>query len=413
MTGPTPRHRVLFLESGAGMGGSSNFLYYLLTYLDKEKFEPFVAFYLPNHGAGTEAIRRLSVPVLFLDKNPEPTRFFPFTLLSGNSRSRLSHKIKVILRVALRMLLVEIPQAWRLLWHLRREHISLVVLNNDVHYHVPGVMATKLAKLPCICRKAGGIGEGRRLKSLLVPAVDLFICVSRATQADQLETAPPPKRVEIVYEGVDIKSFDPSPPSPKVRSELHLPAGKKVIGYVSRFDEGKGHAEFLDAAALVVSQYTNVVFLIVGDEVPPTGAFLKKLQAQAHELKLDDHVIFTGWRDDMPETLSVLDIFVHCPTTWIEGLGIAHLEAMAMGKPTVVSDNGGLPDVVLDGVTGFLVPPGNIQELSAAILRLLRDDELARRLGANARQRAVKEFDIEKNTQKLGKLFEEYVVADR
>ncbi|MGB7281544.1 MAG: glycosyltransferase family 4 protein [Candidatus Acidiferrum sp.] len=395
------------------MGGSSNFLYYLLTYLDKEKFEPFVAFYLPNHGAGTEAIRRLSVPVLFLDKNPEPTRFFPFTLLSGNSRSRLSHKIKVILRVALRMLLVEIPQAWRLLWHLRREHISLVVLNNDVHYHVPGVMATKLAKLPCICRKAGGIGEGRRLKSLLVPAVDLFICVSRATQADQLETAPPPKRVEIVYEGVDIKSFDPSPPSPKVRSELHLPAGKKVIGYVSRFDEGKGHAEFLDAAALVVSQYTNVVFLIVGDEVPPTGAFLKKLQAQAHELKLDDHVIFTGWRDDMPETLSVLDIFVHCPTTWIEGLGIAHLEAMAMGKPTVVSDNGGLPDVVLDGVTGFLVPPGNIQELSAAILRLLRDDELARRLGANARQRAVKEFDIEKNTQKLGKLFEEYVVADR
>ena len=66
--------------------------------------------------------------------------------------------------------------------------------------------------------------------------------------------------------------------------------------------------------------------------------------------------ILAGWRADIPEIPSVADLFVHCPTTWIEGLGIAHLEAMAMGTPTVVSENGGLTDSALDGVTGFVIP---------------------------------------------------------
>ena len=80
----------------------------------------------------------------------------------------------------------------------------------------------------------------------------------------------------------------------------------------------------------------------------------------------------------MPSVLAAFDIFVHCPTTFIEGLCIANVEAMASGKPTIVSENGGLPDAVVEGVTGFIVPPGDIDALAQAILRLLRDPELAR-----------------------------------
>jgi glycosyltransferase involved in cell wall biosynthesis len=74
---------------------------------------------------------------------------------------------------------------------------------------------------------------------------------------------------------------------------------------------------------------------------------------------------------------------------------------MAMAKPTVVSQNGGLPDAAVDGWTGFIVPPGDTDKLSSAILRLLRDQELASRLGRNARQRVEELFDVEKNTRKL------------
>jgi len=285
------------------------------------------------------------------------------------------------------------------------------VLNNDVHGHLVGALAARISRIPCICRKAGGIGEGRRLKRFLTPMVDLFISISAATETDQRENNPSTKRLVTIYDGVDLRRFDPSVDPSPVHAELGVPRGRKVVGLVSRLVPGKGHKELLEAAAVVVKRYPNVVFLIVGGTPYATSEQLREeLQAVVQSLQLRDYVIFTGWREDVPRILSAVDIFVHCPTTCIEGLGIANLEAMAMGKPTVVSNNGGLPDAVVDGVTGFVVPPGDIEKLSAAILRLLEDDELARRLGRNARQRIENEFDIEKNTRKLEVFFEEYAL---
>jgi glycosyltransferase involved in cell wall biosynthesis len=100
-----------------------------------------------------------------------------------------------------------------------------------------------------------------------------------------------------------------------------------------------------------------------------------------------NYFILTSLRTDIPEILSLANVFVDCPTTWLEGLGIAHLEAMAMGKPAVVSENGGLTDAALNGATGFVVPPGDVDRLSSAILRLLNEHELAQRMGTNARKR--------------------------
>jgi len=171
----------------------------------------------------------------------------------------------------------------------------------------------------------------------------------------------------------------------------------------------KGHSELVEAAASVVKHYEEVVFLIVGDNANSmSGPFVKSLKNRIQDLGLVHHFFFSGWRTDIPEILSLADLFVHCPTTWIEGLGIAHLEAMAMGKPTVVSDNGGLPDAAVDGVTGFVVPPGDVDGLSSAILKLLNDDELSLRLSRNARQRVEELFDMKKNTRKMEALLQEY-----
>ncbi len=411
MDEPQKKIRILVIDSGGGYGGPGAFLCYLLKYLDRTKFQPFAAFYFYHVAPETAALQSTGIPLFFLSRSHDLANWLQVKFLTGRSKWKWLHLSKELLRLALCLLLIEIPQLRRLLKLLKQERIDLIVLNNDVHYHRVGALAARISRIPCICRKAGGIGEGKRDKKILTRWIDLFVAVSGATARDQLENNSSTKRVVSIYEGIDLEKFTPSSSRARTRSELGIPLNKKVVGYISRLVAGKGHNEFIAAAALIKQKYEDVIFLIVGeDKADRESTLMADLRSKVRSLNLDDSVIFTGWRTDIPEILSVLDVFVHCPTTWIEGLGIAHLEAMAMGKPTVVSDNGGLSDAAVDGVTGFIVPPGNIAELSAAVLRLLTDRELALRLGSNATRRVEEVFNAATNTRKLEDLFQEYAL---
>jgi glycosyltransferase involved in cell wall biosynthesis len=149
------------------------------------------------------------------------------------------------------------------------------------------------------------------------------------------------------------------------------------------------------------------MLLIVGEENPPNGPNTFYLHRSVSRLGLANHVVFAGGRGDVPDLLAITDVFVHCPTTWIEGLGICQLEAMASGKPSVISKNGGLPETAIDGVTALVVPPGDIAAMSAAILRFLRNPELARQFGQAARARAEELFDIAANNTVYEDLLQE------
>jgi len=275
-----------------------------------------------------------------------------------------------------------------------------VVLNQDVHFHVPGVLAAKLAGRPCMCRKAGGIGEARTLKRFLNPWVDLFVSISKATETDQRNT-PGTKKVVNIYEGLDLERFRSLPSKEAMRESLGIPEDKKVVAAITRVETGKGLPEFIRMAAAVVRRYPDVVFLLVGDEGPDGGTLTRELRALVNSLDLQEHLIFTGWRDDIPAVLKCIDVFVHGPTTWIEGLGIGHLEAMASGKPSVVSRNGGLPDAAVDGVTGFVVPPGDIHAMAYAVATLLENEPLCREFGKNAKRRVERHFDAAQNSRQL------------
>jgi glycosyltransferase involved in cell wall biosynthesis len=411
MDEPERKIRVLVIDSGGGYGGPGAFLCYLLKYLDRAKFQPFAAFYFYHVAPETAALQTTGIPLFFLSRSHDLANWLQVKFLPSRPKWNWLHLSKELLRFALGSLLIEIPQLRRLLKLLKEERIDLIVLNNDVHYHRVGALAARISRIPCICRKAGGIGEGKRDKKILTRWIDLFVAVSGATARDQLENNPATKRMVSIYEGIDLEKFPPSSFHAETRSELGIPPNKKVVGYISRLVAGKGHNEFIDAAALIKERYADVVFLIVGeDKADKESTLMADLRSKVRSLDLGGSVIFTGWRTDIPDILSVLDVFVHCPTTWIEGLGIAHLEAMATGKPTVVSDNGGLSDAAVNGVTGFIVPPGNVAELSAAVLQLLMDSELALRLGSNARSRVEELFNAAKNTSKLEELFEEYAL---
>jgi glycosyltransferase involved in cell wall biosynthesis len=390
--------RILLLESGAGPGGSINFIRDFVLHVDYSRAHVIAGLYFPNPSKTLEELRTLGFPVVFFQR-ARPEASADGSSLFGTG-SKILRKPRTAARILSRLIRVELPLTWKVWRFIKREAIDVVVLNQDVHFHVPGVLAAKLAGRPCICRKAGGIGEARRLKRFLNPWVDLFVSISKATETDQRNT-PGTRNLVNIYEGLDLQRFTSLPAKGALRESLGIPASKKVVAAITRIVVGKGLPEFIRTAAVVLRRYPGVIFLIVGDEVPAGGTMTSELRDLVHSLDLDESVIFTGWRDDIPAVLQCVDIFVHCPTTFIEGLARTCLETMAVSIPAVVSENGGMPDAVINGVTGFVVSPGDIEDMAESVLALLENESRCREFGERARVRVEQFFDAEKNTRKL------------
>jgi len=394
---------IAFIEAGTADGGSTSWLLSALKCLDRRRFEPLIIFCYAARGATVEKIRALGVPMAFASK--QSPGYLPAWLRSYPRRWPL-RKWMSLCRVGYRLLVRDTSITRAVRKHLRENRVAVVVLNSDLHFQYCGTVAARLEKLPILCRKSGGMEEGLRVKKLLTPFVDVFVPISRAAEKDQL-TNPATKRSVLVYEGVDISMYRGRQQNPALRSILGLPEGKKIVTSIARLEVGKGQAELIEAAVSVIQEFPEAVFLIVGEETPPNGPNTSHLHTSVTRLGLTGHVVFAGARGDVPDILAITDVFVHCPTSWIEGLGICHLEAMASGKPSVISRNGGLPEAAIDGVTGVVVAPSDIAAMSVAILRFLMDPDLAERFGQAARARAEELFDIAANNIVYESLFQE------
>jgi len=404
---------VLFLEAGSGRGGSTTSLIYTLRYLNRELFDPVVAFYFRNYGPDTDSIRALGIPVRFASNRLEPSQFVPFRFLLGRTRRRWLRIPKILARLAVRWPLIELPQLVGLLRIIRRYRINLVFLNNDVHYHVVGMLAARIMRAPIVCHKAGGVGEGRRIKRFITPWVNVFMAPSHPMEADQRSQNPGTRRLVTIPGGVDLDAFTPRTQESTARAELGIAPGQKVIGSVSRFHRGKGQRELIEATALIVREYPQTVCLLVGDDASPGAPLDHELRARVAELGLEDNVRFAGWRSDVRDLLAIMDVFVHCPTSWIEALSVSLLEAMAMAKPSVVSINGGMTDAIIDGVTGFLVTPGDIGSMASKTLYLLRNPAVAEAFGRSARELVERDFSSRATTRRIEGLLYEVATGGR
>ncbi|MFQ6112421.1 MAG: glycosyltransferase, partial [Nitrospinota bacterium] len=200
-------------------------------------------------------------------------------------------------------------------------------------------------------------------------------------------------RPECVYTipgAVDTERFSPEvglSTRERYRELLGIEEGAPAAGIVARVRKERGHAELLMAFRRVSEELPQARLVIVGK-----GEGLPGIKALARDLGLEAKVIFTGYREtDLREILGALDVFVLL-RPGSEGSGRAALEAMAMGLPCVVADGGGLGELVAQGETGLIVPRGDEGALSGALLKLLREPELARAMGRRGRERALTDF---------------------
>jgi glycosyltransferase involved in cell wall biosynthesis len=208
----------------------------------------------------------------------------------------------------------------------------------------------------------------------------------------------PMPRTETLHQGIDVAHL-PQSAHEGVRAELGIDADAPVVGTIANFKTHKAHDVLLRAAVDVRRAVPNVRFVLVG-----TGPLEPDVRRLAETAGLNGTIVFAGFREDALRVASAFDVFALSST--YEGLSIALLEAMALGKPAVVTRVGGLPEVVDDGVTGLLVPSGSPETLARAIVRLLQDPALRGRLGEAGRARA-ETFDIRRAVRRSEEVYEE------
>jgi glycosyltransferase involved in cell wall biosynthesis len=168
---------------------------------------------------------------------------------------------------------------------------------------------------------------------------------------------------------------------------------------------------FLRAAALIASTNPQVRFVIVGDN-NIDQQYKEELKELTRRLGLEDRVIFTGFRMDVPDLLAALSIVVS-PSLGLEGLSNSLLESMATGLPVVATRVGGTPEIVEDGESGLLVPPGDPSALAAAISRLLQDRMTAKRLGQSARRQVLSRYSLEQAVASTERLYHDLLLQAR
>ncbi len=210
----------------------------------------------------------------------------------------------------------------------------------------------------------------------------------------------PENKFSVVHSGINLDRFSNTSVDPAaMKKELEIPEGNFVVGTTGRLTHIKGHRYLIEAAGKIISSRPDTTFVFLGD-----GELLDELKNMASISGIEENIKFLGWRQDVAEVMSIFDVFVLPSLN--EGMGRVLVEAMALGKPILASDIGGIPDLVADGENGYLVPVGDVEALTARIREFL-DDPWKREEMGNAGKRYAANFSADAMVEKIDRLYRE------
>ncbi|MCF3940145.1 MULTISPECIES: glycosyltransferase [Gordonia] len=353
------RIRVLYVVPDLGIGGAERHVTTLMPALDPDRFDPAVIC-IGDEGALFSSLARARVPALAL------------------------HRTKRQAPAALRDLIREF-----------RRFDPDVVITRGYSAEGLGRIAAFLTRVPVSivwvhnCGETEPLGRLRRLlDTVLDKATTAYFGVARA-QLPYLvdERGYAPAKVTIIHNGVDPSEFDPRDDRSAL-ADAGVGEDHPVVGIVAAMRPEKDHTLFLEAASKVLQTLPDARFALVGD-----GPLRSDLERRARELGIDEAVVFTGPRSDIPEVMRAIDVLVLCSYT-VECFPMALLEAMAAGRPAVCTDVGGVGEMVVPGHTGYLIAPHDPAALAERLITLMSDADLRREMGSSARRRVEDEFSL-------------------
>ena len=289
----------------------------------------------------------------------------------------------------------------RELWRMARDSRVVLVHANSSRSMLYAGLVARLLGLP-VCWHVRIVDSDGWLDRFLAGWATRIVVVSDAV-AGRFAHLDLRDKVRIVYNGVDVESFARGD-----RAAWRARWGwgeRPVVGMVAQLIAWKRQDIFIAAAALLAERFPEVLFALVGTEPDPAQGYATSLRNQVVGLGLEDRVVFTGFCDDAPGIFAALDIVVL--TSDNEPFGRVLIEAMAAARPVVATEEGGIPEIVVPGETGFLVPVGDALATADTVADLLDDGDKARAFGVAGRARARAEFSIAAHAQQIETIYEE------
>ena len=298
----------------------------------------------------------------------------------------------------------------RLRGFLRRENVDVIHAHSREDALVPA-LAARLAGVPVsVLTWHLPFPFKRRIQGNLILALlhRKLISISESVRQMHLRHGVSPRRLTVIHHGTDVEAFRTlSAAPPAVRRSLTLGPEDVAVGIVGRVSPEKGHQDLLNALRQLAPTRPHLRGVVVGD-----GPFEAEVRTMAAALDLTDRIVFAGFREDVGDVINALDM-VAVPSVWPEPCSAAIQQGMALAKPVVGTRVGGTPEMIVDGETGFLVPPSDPAALAEALGRLADNAALRQTLGAAGLARVQEHFSLRRMTDEVEALYRRELAASR
>lgn len=292
---------------------------------------------------------------------------------------------------------------------IQENRIRTVFLHTlkDIWLVTPALWGMPHVKLYAFARMfLRGISKKDLGHRLMYSRLDGLIALSHIQEELLQECLPiPPEKYFVVPNGVDTSRFAPRPRQEDLRRHWGFRQEHILFGLIGRLDRQKGSLEFVEAAAHVLSIESNARFVLVGGNTVGESDLQAEVLTLIRERKLEQSVILTDFRSDIPEVMNALDVFVM--PSYEENFANVLLEALASGLPSIGTNSGGTPEILDKGETGLLCEPRSSESLAQSMLKLIQDPSLRSTLSKRARDKALQEYAMEKVFERI------YALASR
>jgi len=287
------------------------------------------------------------------------------------------------------------PNVWALRKLIRDHGIQVVHANGLTNLQAP--IAARMEGVRLVWH-LNDVSTPRLLRSVFRPALErwpngIVVAAKGVTQHYFAAESALHQRCDVLYAPVDPQKFNPEVDGTSIRKEFGFSLDCPIIGTVCNLNPRKGVDFFVEAAPSIKERFPATKFLVVGEKLKNRRAYWSALMSRTRELGLEKDLVFTERRDDIPQLMRAMTVYVH--PSLEEACPVSVLEASASGVPVVATDVGGTRELVAEEVTGLLVPPRSSTKIANAVVRLLESPDVAAKMGNRGRQRICSRFSLD------------------
>jgi glycosyltransferase involved in cell wall biosynthesis len=376
--------RILYLNEVSEVGGIENSIYNIVSNLDKREYEAFI---LSPEGPSVKRWKESGITHL------------PFTFRMRRLKAQIPLTTKRIVNPV--SLLQKFREGIRIAGYVRQYRFDLMH-SHMLSPHVAGLIASKLTGVPLIWHIHYIMPS--LLYRIALPDHIIFVSQYVARQAFPVNTF---TQASVIYNGIQFSSQSEGQQTfGKVRNEFGIKKEQPLAAIIGMLSPIKGQLEVTKAWKEVVHTYPDAKLLIVGQPAPLVGdIYLKSIQDFIKNENLQESVILTGFRSDIPDILQAIDVYISFTNN--DANSISVIEAMAAGKAIIGANSGGMPELISNGVSGVLVDNGDITGLAKAIVSLFADPSKRQELGIAARTKALEAFTLSQYVDRVKSIYEQ------